>query len=212
MCRQVIEYLDLLVNIRKLKQILSKGGYLYDTGWKKSRWSNCVTDREGNNIPWLTYPFLSFIEPRLNADLDLLEFGSGYSTAWWGERCKTVRSLEDSREWFETVSKQLEASTNVEIVFCEDMDNATLPEGSRYNIIIVDDIGNRVLHIRQSAELLSEDGIIILDDSEREEYNEGRAFLLDKGFKSIDFWGLAPSVAYTKCTTVFYRDNNCIGL
>ncbi len=32
----------------------------------------------------------------------------------------------------------------------------------------------------------------------------------ENGFKSLEFWGIAPTVLFKKCTTVFYKSNNCL--
>jgi hypothetical protein len=66
--------------------------------------------------------------------------------------------------------------------------------------------------IKQSIDSLSPAGVMVLDDSERDEYKEGIAFLRTKNFRSIEFWGIAPGIFFRKCTTVFYRDGNCLGI
>jgi hypothetical protein len=52
-------------------------------------------------------------------------------------------------------------------------------------------------------------GVLVLDDSEREEYRPGLEALQRAGFKSIAFWGISPGEFYNKSTTVFYRPDNC---
>jgi hypothetical protein len=54
--------------------------------------------------------------------------------------------------------------------------------------------------------------VLILDDSERSEYKEGIEFVLQKGFRKIAFWGIAPGYLYRKSTTLFYKDNNCLSV
>jgi hypothetical protein len=64
--------------------------------------------------------------------------------------------------------------------------------------------------LQVGVEKLSDKGVIVLDDSERNEYKPGIDFVLQKGFKSLEFLGIAPTVLFKKCTTVFYRSNNCL--
>ena len=82
---------------------------------------------------------------------------------------------------------------------------------NKFDIIIVDG-RDRVNCVKNSIDKLKENGIIILDDSERKEYNEAKEFLFYKGYKKIEFWGIAPGVFYNKCTTVFYKEHNCFGI
>jgi len=66
--------------------------------------------------------------------------------------------------------------------------------------------------IRCSLPMLTNDGCLVLDDSERGEYEAGCRVLLDSGFKRLDFWGMAPGLNYRKCTSVFYRRDNCLDI
>ncbi len=76
-------------------------------------------------------------------------------------------------------------------------------------MIIIDGLHRNECLI-EAYEKLSEGGVIILDDSERAEYKQGINFILEKGFKSLEFWGIAPTILFKKCTTVFYKNNNCL--
>lgn len=212
MIRQISEYCDLIFNIRKIKQVFSKGGYLHDNGWKSSIWTKKVINQEGKNVPWLTYSFIRFIEPRLNDQMKVLEYGSGYSTLWWGNHCKSVLSIETSDEWFDFVSEITKSVANVSIVKGDFSIEVPLVDGG-YDICLVDDSGDRNSNIKNAVELLSPNGVMILDDAERQEYNEGIDFLMTKGFKKIDFEGLAPTIQYSgKLTSVFYRTENVLGI
>ena len=58
--------------------------------------------------------------------------------------------------------------------------------------------------------MLTDDGVLILDDSNREEYYEIWKFYIQKGFREITFEGLKPNGFCNEHTTIFYRDNNCL--
>ena len=68
------------------------------------------------------------------------------------------------------------------------------------------------LELKKSVNLLSSSGVIVLDDSEREEYKDGVNYLLQNKFKRLDFWGIAPTVLFKKCTSLFYLSQNCLGV
>ena len=81
----------------------------------------------------------------------------------------------------------------------------------KYDIIVVD--GRRRNDCAMFAvDYLTEKGVIILDNSEREDYQPAKDFMKQKGFKQIDFWGIAPIIAYNNCTSVFYKVNNCLDI
>ena len=80
-----------------------------------------------------------------------------------------------------------------------------------FDIVIVDG-RDRVNCIRSAMHVTKEEGIIVLDDSERDAYQNGINYLLANDFKRIDFWGIAPGIYFKKCTTIFYKKNNNIGL
>jgi len=82
---------------------------------------------------------------------------------------------------------------------------------SKYSIIIVDG-RDRVNCILNSTSSNYQDGVLILVDSEREEYQNGVIHLKQLGYNELDFWGIAPGIFYYKCTSIFYRDNNCLGI
>ncbi len=66
---------------------LLTAGYLHDIGWFKSITQDMCVDMEYNKLPWMTYPFISFITPRLDKEISVFEYGSGYSTIWWAKNC-----------------------------------------------------------------------------------------------------------------------------
>jgi hypothetical protein len=62
-----------------------------------------------NNLvePWLTHPALDVIKGWDLANMQVLEWGSGRSTAWWADKCRYVMSIEADLNWFNTVHQEL---------------------------------------------------------------------------------------------------------
>lgn len=209
------EYIDILCHLRVIKGILG-GGYLVETGWRRSLWEGRVVDKKGEPIPWCTYPFIDFIEKRISKEMSIFEYGSGASTNWYAERCMSVTALENDKEWYEKVLHLTSTKDNVEVIFESDFENYCLAinrTGKKYHIIIIDSIWGRNEAMVNSIFSLEKDGIIIVDDSEREEYINGISYLKENGFRQLDFYGLAATISYSdKCTSIFYRDNNIIGI
>lgn len=208
--------LMLLKEPRVFRKLISLrfNGFLADAGWFRSFKNQTPMDHECLPLPWVTYPFIRFIEKRLSKEFDLFEYGSGNSTLFYSQRVKTVTTVEHDKEWFDRMGSSV--SDNVHLVFRsldsgENYVQAALEAGKKFDIIIVDG-RKRVDCIKSCLAALKENGVMVLDDSERENYREGISFLRSHGFRQLDFWGIAPGSADEKCTSLFYRPGNCFGI
>jgi len=189
-------------------------GYLLETGWFESFKSGEPVDADLKPIPWFAYSAIDLLKERLNDSLSLLEFGSGNSTLFFAERTKKIISLEHNKNWHQKISSKL--PENVELIYTS---SATEKEylqplvenNLKFDVIIIDGIYRNEC-IMNSINHLSERGVIILDDSERQDYKAGTKFLIDSGFKQLSFSGIAPGIFFRKCTSIFYRVNNCLSL
>lgn len=191
---------------------LSMGGALRQYGWYKSFETKQSIDAEGQPIPWYTYPFIRFLGPRLHTDLTVFEYGSGNSTQWYAPKVKHITAVEHDAEWVKLVRKKLPANANlVQKELGDAYIQAVAESGEKYDIIIVDG-RKRVKCATFAADFLSSRGVVILDNSDRAWYQPAREYLSQKGFRYIDFLGMTPIVGFETCTTVFYRDGNCLGI
>ncbi|MFN8257511.1 MAG: hypothetical protein U0W24_17585 [Bacteroidales bacterium] len=193
---------------------LSYKGILDELGWLKSFYKKQSIDRDGNPIPWCTYSFIYFISGKLNKTMNVFEFGSGNSTIWYASRVNSIIAVEHNKNWINLIQPKLPA--NAKLVFkeleydgqyCRTSGN----DGIKYDIIIIDgrDRNNCVIN---SIHNLKDNGVIILDNSQRKTYQISFEFLVEKNFKFIDFYGLCPGVAQLSRTTVFYREANCLNI
>ena len=202
----------LILSPKTLKALLSQRltGYLIDQGWFNSFISKAPVDSNNEPIPWLTYPFIDFINLRLNNRLIIFEFGSGNSTLFFAKKVKEVFSVEHNKDWYNRISKQLQGNVNmIYKEIDEEYPKSIQSLNKKFDIIIVD-AEERVNCVKDSVSALSSTGVIVLDDSERSEYNEGIDFLKVNGFKRLDFWGISAGILFKKCTSLFYRDKNCL--
>jgi hypothetical protein len=194
-------------------QLMLTGGLLHD-GWFNSFNTKRAVDRINNPIPWCTYPFLKFIEPRLKKDFSVFEFGSGNSTLWYAARVGQILSVEDNRDWLEMVSKKVPENAKLiyqTLKYDGEYCRQASELGNKFDIIIIDG-RDRVNCVKNSIQALAEDGVIIFDNSDLPQYSDGIIFLISKGFKKIDFIGLSPVTPHNNCTSVFYRTLNCLGI
>lgn len=191
---------------------MKKKGYLFDIGWVESYKQKKSCDKYGNPLPWVSYPFIDFVETRLNNQMDIFEFGAGYSSIWYANKVNSVYSIEHDKNWFEIIKNNHIGNLNIyyqnleyDGKYCRYIENIN----KKFDLIIVDG-RDRVNCITQSVKYLKSNGVIILDDSEREQYKEGVLNLLNSNFKIIDFWGISPGTFFKKCTSIFYKENNCL--
>ena len=208
--------LQLLVEPKVLVKLLSLRltGYLTDVGWFNA--FKCG-EPVGNNfepLPWFTYSFIDFLTERLNNKLNIFEFGSGNSTLFFAKRIKHVTSVEHNVEWYNKLIRKIPDNVNLLLSKTDSEDDYVgliKLSKNKFDIVFIDGIHrNECSH--SAVEILSERGVIVLDDSERVEYSEGMKYISNQGFKKINFWGIPPGMLIRKCTTVFYRNNNCLAI
>lgn len=93
----------------RLKALLSFGhkGYLNSIGWFIAFDEKQAVDANGEPLPWVTYSFIDFIRDRITKKLNIFEYGSGSSTAFYAKRAASVTSVEHDKDWFDLVSKKI---------------------------------------------------------------------------------------------------------
>jgi hypothetical protein len=179
-------------------------------GWFQSYSTKQSVDAQGNPLPWYTYGFIFFLKPRVKPHFEVFEYGCGNSTRWYGSRVKQITAVEHDFQWVNQISPQL--PPNAEVLSRELGDGyiqAVSEKRTKYHIIVVDG-RKRVKCTAFAVDFLTDDGVIILDNSERSWYQPAKDQLHARGFKCIEFWGMLPIVAHESCSTVFYREGNCL--
>ena len=204
----------LFAYIKGLTLLFDRDSYLVQTGFINTHKVGLPCKPDGKPLPWMNYSVITFFDGHLEKNINLFEFGSGYSTLFFAERVEHVIAVEYDREWFTKI--KCIAPQNVTIIFCEkDYDGIychTIKEMNKLFDMIIVDGRDRVNCIKQAHNCLTSKGVIILDDSQRPQYKSGIEFLLSNGFKNIEFEGLEPCGFSISKTTIFYKGNNCLGL
>lgn len=131
-------------------------------------------------IPLYTPSSLKVLNEIISPDFKVLEFGSGHSTLWYGEKVKEVVSVEHNPKWHKFVSNLLEEKklTNVDYKLVKRPYNTVAenyPDGY-FDLIIIDG-RDRVKCIKSSLNKLKVGGYLIFDNSDRKRYKEGIEFL-----------------------------------
>ncbi|MDR6785777.1 putative O-methyltransferase YrrM [Pedobacter africanus] len=206
----------LITKPKRLKALLSFNhkGYLENIGWFNAFEQHAAVDKDGQPIPWVTYSFIDFIKTRLNKTQTIFEYGSGSSTLFYAKHVSRVVSVEHDESWYHKIVDS--KAQNAEMIFTklerggEYSKKASLLD-EKFDIIIVDG-RDRVNCCKNSISALTPAGVVVLDDSERKEYEEARQFFKAHQFKELSFSGISPGLFYPKATSVFYRSENCLGI
>jgi hypothetical protein len=199
------------------EQVRLAGGllpYLTDRGWIESSRRQESVDRNGQPIPWITYPALDFLERRIRPDMTVFEFGGGNSTLWWAQRTRHVTTAEHDASWASRLIEIIPSNvklTHVRLVKGGDYSQHAKRSGGQYHIIVVDG-RDRVNCAVSSVHSLRPDGVIVWDNTERRRYDPGIRALGEMEFRHIEFRGPAPINTWESETSVFYRPGNCLGI
>jgi hypothetical protein len=180
------------------------------SGHLRSAMSGKSLDYAGRPVPWYTFPATDFLSVVDFGDADVLEFGGGYSTLWWAERARTVVSIESEPGWAERIREWLARNDNVEVVLQQDEEAyVNYPRGRRFDVVVID--GEARARCAETAlDVVTDDGIIIVDDAEGYWGRPGTFPILDllqgAGFSRVDFVGYAPGVRRPHSTSIFFRE------
>lgn len=206
--------IELIKNFLLLKKILKKNKLI--NNWFFSLKKSSFLNEKNEYLPWFNYNLISFLEERLqNKKFSVFEYGCGYSTLFWSNIAIEVTSLENKQNWYNKIQFLIEQNNtkNINLFYQESNNFINYIEkfDKKFDIIVIDSFA-RIKCIKKSVNFLSENGIIILDNSDRAIYKRGINFLLKNNFKKLDFNGLSPNTIYTEKSTIFYKISNIIDL
>ncbi len=198
----------------RLKPGFWSRSYLNTSGFTISNWKRYPVDAQGRPVPWMNYSFIDFISPRLNDSMHVFEYGSGNSTMFFSKHTKDVVSIEHDLMWIKQVQHQLNGTRNVQLL-ARSLNNGYVSSiktfDQNFDIVIIDG-KYRNECVTASLPKLSPRGVIILDDSSREEYAKSFHLLKEKGFKELTIAGLKPVSFERHQATIFYRQENCLNI
>jgi hypothetical protein len=195
-----------------ISRLVSPPNALYQSGWFTSLARGYACDCAGSPIPWMSYPAVFFLSQRASMSWDVFEFGAGFSTLWWAQRCHSVTSCEHDAEWCEKLRPQLPSNAQLfDQKLDDDYPNLIRKTKRSYDVVIVDG-RKRVKCALSSLECLNDGGVIVWDDTDRDRYRCGLDALKERGFKQLDLVGMGPLSIGLKRTSVLYRSRNVLDL
>jgi methyltransferase family protein len=193
---------------------LMKRGPLKEDGWIRSLAEGVAVDAQGGPLPWINYPAIEFLTRHARADMSVFEYGCGHSTLWWAARVREVIACDHDPDWIGRIRPRAPANVTLRHVPLE-YDGAysrlVAEYPGRFDVVVIDG-RDRVNCARHAITGLKPDGVIVWDDTAREEYRPGLDLLAGAGFRRVEFIGIVPTVNEKSETSVLYRDGNRFGL
>jgi precorrin-6B methylase 2 len=181
-------------------------------GWKRSSLEGFSQDGNGDYLPWMTYPAIEFLQRNLQKNHKVFEFGCGASTLFFAKKVANVFSIETNSRWLEILKEKTSDSfNNIKITLMEDgfinnsYQNFLKNYQQEFDFVVIDSL-KRYECAKNSIDALKKGGAIILDDSERKNYQKIFDFFAEKNFIKQDFLGIAPAQIRLKNTTFFWKN------
>jgi hypothetical protein len=202
--------------IQRLKTLTARyeiatSGYFDVIGWFHTRSTGRAVDAASQPIPWLTYPAIAFLSERVHRDWRVLEFGAGMGTQWWAKRVGFHVALEHDPVWAERIAK----TSSAKVLQTSDLSAkrylAPAIGYGLFDVVIVDGLFRNEC-LNAACELVSERGVILLDDAQRADYKPAIDSVLARGFRCLPFHGPQPVSKHAGCTATFYRSENVLGI
>jgi predicted O-methyltransferase YrrM len=205
--------------------------YLKDSGWLRTADRKEAIDANDRPLPWMTYPAITLLARVARPAMSVFEFGSGGSTLWWRDRVGRVVSVEHDEAW----AKETGALSRPAGAPCHDkslerylgyveerVDTRPTNDGpsdrdysaylaallehpaGTFDVIVIDGVA-RNTGAAIAVDVVKPNGLVVFDNSDRDDYLVGYEVLRAAGFARLDFWGPGPINPYGWCTSIFAR-------
>jgi hypothetical protein len=194
--------------------VLRTNSPLREDGWFRSFKEKASVGLHGEPIPWFTYPAFDFIKKNLPENISVFEYGCGAGTLWWSTCAKEVVACEHNLDWYKKVSSESPGNVKIHHVDLEyggEYSKVITKYQDKFDLVIIDG-RDRANCAKNCLPSLTEKGVIIFDDSDRKQYQDGYDFLTAHGFKRVEFIGMGPGLTFKFETSIFYRSNNIFGI
>jgi hypothetical protein len=154
-------------------------------------------------IPWYTYPAIEYLKQFDFSDKHIFEYGSGNSSIFWASLAKSVTSVEKDASWFEVISKSKPSNLNIHLKEQKSEYVNFIAHGNTLYDLVVIDGAYRYDCAKVAVKYLSDDGLIIVDNSER--YPKLCSDIRSHDLIQVDFFGFGPINYYTWTTSLFFQ-------
>jgi hypothetical protein len=170
------------------------------------------------SLPWMPYSTILKLNYIINKDFNILETGSGGSSLFYLSRCNNLTSLEHDDKWLKEFEKNISLTSFKKrwTVVLKQLNKKSKNESpylqflreqkdESFDLISVDGrLRNESLKIVSSKVKMG--GYLLLDNSDRNEYNEGIDFIDSLGWSKQDFNGFCYSHEWESKSTMWHRN------
>ena len=197
--------------LRFLRLGIHPQSFVKSSGLLRSYKENRPVDSAGNPLPWLPYSLIRILDERVTNEMRVFEYGAGYSTLYFADRVETVVSIEHVEAWVETLKTALPDNVVLEVQKKGRSYIEAPSRFSKFDLILIDGL-DRSACMEAAKNSLTEQGVIIVDDSHREEIAAKILELKDFGFKALPFFGPRPTSLIETQATILYKKSNALDL
>ena len=172
--------------------------------WGTSR-HNSESRNSFGALPWWSYSCTHFLDQVVPTEATVLEIGGGASSVWWLNRGNHVITFESDGNWAEQITKLTKPFAGMHELYTFDRlaEIEDQLEGRTFDVTVNDGSVDRNVCSQILRNHQNQTGLMIWDNSDRDEYLDGVNDLKLHGWKGIDFFGLGPINAYASQTTIF---------
>lgn len=204
--------------------------YQNKLSWINSSKIGLTVDDKMQPIPWFNYASIEYLKKIIKNDDVVFEFGCGSSTLFFYKKIKKIIAIETNKFWFDYITNIIInndkkffknanyfINDNAEIFLNENGLNDNNYEkfafnyanknNIKFNLIIIDSI-KRYKSVINSVNALTEDGVMILDDSQRIGYKKIFDYIKKIDMQNISFSGIAPAQLTIKSTSFFKKNSS----
>lgn len=205
-----------ICGINAINSELVKTGLLGEWGLPQDK-KMFFYDEAGNVNPWLAMSAVELLKEKVTKEHCVFEWGAGNSTLFWAQRAKSVVSIEIDEAWCNKVSNKVDNNVTIKYIDYEKNSErygkAILDEELLFDIILIDGMYDRDICARSAVKRIKNTGVIIVDNTDVEEYADAVHFLEQEGFFHLKLKGFMYGWIGHYCTTsLFYKKGNFMNL
>ena len=152
--------------------------------------------------PWMNYSSILFLESIIRPGFNVFEFGSGGSSVFFLRKKVNLISVEHVKEWVDKLNEcvSLKLRKNWKLISVQEKIMGDFPERDYVNplddlennsqdLISVDG-RNRVCCVKRAVIKVKPGGYLLLDNSDREQYEEAHHYMKAMNWEIFNFSGL----------------------
>lgn len=170
------------------------------------------------SLPWMPYSTILKLHSVISKDFNILETGCGGSSLFFLQRCKTLTSLEHDKKWILELENKISCPNykNRWSLVLRDLTTEAINQSpyldyiknqkeEAFDLISIDGrLRSESLTIASSK--VKRGGFILLDNSDRHQYQKGVAFLNELGWNRKDYEGICYGLEFDSKSTIWQRN------